>query len=185
MSNNVDDLSLNCRLMMVGEINWNVVWIWRSYVWISVPSIVIPKGSRSPSRPDSPTSGTVGVPGGMPSLGTTRQGLGTGGGASEIEIGNVFYPNVTEADMIDGGNANPSSSPPITTNTIHRPSPSSCCSQEKSETENKNFRNRVSMRWLFFISSPLVGSGRFIIPLEYWLKIKRSFTDKHQSKIVS
>lgn len=97
------------------------------YVIVTVPSIVVHKGSRSHSRPESPT---VVVVGGMPSLPSCRQGFVIGGP-------NASYQSNSESDMIDG-NANPNvgSSP-----SLHRTLPS--CPSDKTDTENKNFRNRV------------------------------------------
>jgi hypothetical protein len=105
-------------------------------VMIPVPSIVVYKGSRSQDRPESPT---VVVRGGMPSLPSSRQGLavsGSGGGAP--------HQDASESDMIDG-NANPNAGTSPAPNSLHRSAPS-CPPPDKSDTENKNFRNRVCVR---------------------------------------
>jgi len=102
-------------------------------VMIPVPSIVVYKGSRSQDRPESLT---VVVRGGMPSLPSSRQGLavsGSGGGAP--------HQDASESDMIDG-NANPNAGTSPAPNSLHRSAPS-CPPPDKSDTENKNFRNRV------------------------------------------
>ncbi|XP_076293139.1 uncharacterized protein LOC143215156 isoform X3 [Lasioglossum baleicum] len=96
---------------------------------VAVPSIVVHKGSRSHSRPESPT---VVVGGGMPSLPSSRQGFVIGGP-------NASYQSNSESDMIDGNaNSNVGSLP-----SLHRTSPS--CPPDKADTENKNFRNRVKL----------------------------------------
>lgn len=105
-------------------------------VMIPVPSIVVYKGSRSQDRPESPT---VVVRGGMPSLPSSRQGLavsGSGAGAP--------HQDASESDMIDG-NANPNAGTSPAPNSLHRPAPS-CPPPDKSDTESKNFRNRVCAR---------------------------------------
>lgn len=98
---------------------------------ISVPSIVVYKGSRSQNRPESPT---VVVRGGMPSLPSSRQGLAVSGSGAP-------HQNASESDMIDG-NANPNVGTSPASNSLHHPAPS-CPPTDKSDTESKNLRNRV------------------------------------------
>lgn len=102
------------------------------WVLFAVPSIVVHKGSRSHSRPDSPT---VVVRGGMPTLPSSRQGFVASGS-------NASYQNSTEPDMLDG-NANPNVGSSPASNSHHRGGTPSCPPDNKSDTENKNFRNRV------------------------------------------
>lgn len=113
----------------------------RGYVVITVPSIVVYKGSsRSQDRPESPT---VVVQGGMPSLPSSEQGLAVGGSGA-------LHQNASESDMIDNGNANPSVGTSPSSNSLHRPAFS--CPLDKSDTENKNFRNRVCVIDCCFLS---------------------------------
>ncbi|XP_012349861.1 putative uncharacterized protein DDB_G0285119, partial [Apis florea] len=108
-------------------------------VLFPVPSIVVHKGSRSHSRPESPT---VVVRGGMPTLPPSRQGFAASGS-------NALYRNST--DMLDG-NANPSVASSPTSNSHHRGTPS-CPPADKSDTENKNFRNRTSTKVKLLVRS--------------------------------
>lgn len=129
---------------------------------ITVPSIVVYKGSRSQDRPESPT---VVVRGGMPSLPSSRQGLAVSGGSG----GGAPYQDASESDMIDG-NANSNVSTTPATNSLHRPASSCPPPPDKSDTDNKIFRNRVRMRSLIiakllplpsrlpFLITTLVGS---------------------------
>lgn len=102
----------------------------------SVPSIVVHKGSRSQSRPESPTVVVCG--GGMPSLSSSKQSLVVGASTS--------FSN-TESDMIDG-NANPPNET-TTSNPQHRSTP------PDKDTE-KNYRNRVR------IHLPTIGTVIFL-----------------------
>ncbi|XP_076390941.1 uncharacterized protein LOC100881273 isoform X1 [Megachile rotundata] len=107
-----------------------------------LPSIVVHKGSRSHSRPESPT---VVVRGGMPSVSSTRQGFVVG------ERSNALYRNSSETDMIDG-NVNPNVASSPTSNSVqHRASPS--CPPDKTDTENKNFRNRTNTKVKLLVRS--------------------------------
>ena len=90
------------------------------------------KRSRSQDRPESPT---VVVQGGMPSLPSSKQGLAISG------CGGAPHQDASESDMIDG-NANPNVGTSPVPNSLHRPA-SFCSSSDKSDTESKNFRNRV------------------------------------------
>ncbi|CAL7933211.1 unnamed protein product [Xylocopa violacea] len=107
---------------------------------LEIPSIVVHKGSRSHSRPESPT---VVVRGGMPSLPSSRQGF-------VISGSNTSYQNSPESDMIDG-NANPNVGSSPAPNSLHRSSPS--CPPDKSDTENKNFRNRTNTKVKLLVRS--------------------------------
>lgn len=112
---------------------WSLAGV--TYVcFVAVPSIVVHKGSRSHCRPESPT--VVVVRGGMPSLPSSRQGLAINGS-------DPSHRNSSESDMIDG-DANPNAGPSPASNSLHRASPT--CPPDKSDTENKNFRNRVRPR---------------------------------------
>lgn len=112
---------------------------------LEIPSIVVHKGSRSHSRPDSPT---VVVRGGMPTLPSSRQGFVASGS-------NASYQNSTEPDMLDG-NANPnvvSGSSPAS-NSHHRGGAPSCPPPDnKSDAESKNFRNRTSTKVKLLVRS--------------------------------
>ncbi|XP_048268242.1 R3H domain-containing protein 2 isoform X3 [Bombus terrestris] len=107
---------------------------------LEIPSIVVHKGSRSHSRPESPT---VVVRGGMPSLPSSRQGF-------VISGSNTSYQNSSESDMIDG-NANPNVGSSPTQNSLHRSSPS--CPPDKSDSENKNFRTRTNTKVKLLVRS--------------------------------
>lgn len=120
---------------------------------IPVPSIVVYKGSRSQDRPESPT---VVVRGGMPSLPSSRQGLAISGGSG----GGALHQDALQSDMIDG-NANVGTS--SATNTFHR-SPPSCPPPDKSDTESKNFRNRVRVLLIAARSLPHI---LLVLP-HYW-----------------
>lgn len=120
---------------------------------IPVPSIVVYKGSRSQDRPESPT---VVVRGGMPSLPSSRQGLAISGGSG----GGALHQDALESDMIDG-NANVGTS--SATNTFHRPPPS-CPPPDKSDTESKNFRNRVRVP---LIAARLLPHILLVLPRVY------------------
>ncbi|XP_017884862.1 cAMP-regulated phosphoprotein 21 isoform X3 [Ceratina calcarata] len=103
---------------------------------LEIPSIVVHKGSRSHSRPDSPT---VVVRGGMPSLSSTKQGF----------VSNASYQDSPDSDMIDG-NTNPNVGSSPASNSLHR---GGSCPSEKSETENKNFRNRTNTKVKLLVRS--------------------------------
>lgn len=75
----------------------------------------------------------------MPSLPSSRQGF-------VISGSNTSYQNSSESDMIDG-NANPNVSSSPTQNSLHRSSPS--CPPDKSDSENKNFRTRVRVWYVW------------------------------------
>ncbi|KZC05805.1 R3H domain-containing protein 1 [Dufourea novaeangliae] len=77
----------------------------------------------------------------MPSHPSSRQGFVIGGP-------NASYKNSPEPDMIDGNaNSNVGSSP-----SLHRTSPSSCPS-DKTDTENRNFRNRANTKVKLLVRS--------------------------------
>ncbi|XP_033216075.1 R3H domain-containing protein 1 isoform X2 [Belonocnema kinseyi] len=100
---------------------------------LEIPSIVVHKGSRSLSRPESPTVVVCG--GGMPSLPSSKQSLVVGTSASFSS---------TDSDMIDG-NANPSNE--SSTNPQHRLAP-----PDKPESE-KNYRNRANSKVKLLVRS--------------------------------
>lgn len=106
------------------------------------------KGSRSQDRPESPT---VVVRGGMPSLPSSRQGLAVSGGGAP-------HQDASESDMIDG-NANPNVGTTPAPSSLHRPA-SLCPPPDKSDTESKNFRNRVCVSLITAkSSSPIFASS--------------------------
>lgn len=98
-------------------------------------------GSRSQSRPESPT----GESGGMPALPSSRHALLAGGNCGGYAEG------TEDPEMIDAGNVNAGSTIQSTTNNnSHRAIapvvavPSCPPDKNSSETDTKNFRNRVS-----------------------------------------
>ncbi|XP_051172689.1 R3H domain-containing protein 1 isoform X1 [Leptopilina boulardi] len=99
---------------------------------LEIPSIVVHKGNRSQSRPESPTVVVCG--GGMPSLSSSKQSLVVGASAS--------FSN-TDSDMIDG-NANPPNE--TTSNPQHRSTP-------PDKDSDKNFRNRSNTKVKLLVRS--------------------------------
>ncbi|XP_015602787.1 cAMP-regulated phosphoprotein 21 isoform X2 [Cephus cinctus] len=104
---------------------------------LEIPSIVVHKGSRSQSQPESPAT----VCGGMPSLPSSRHGL-------ILDASNTTYPGASVTDMIEGdtNGANLGSQ-----NTIHRATLS--CPVVDKDTENKNFRNRANTKVKLLVRS--------------------------------
>ncbi|XP_016838556.1 cAMP-regulated phosphoprotein 21 isoform X2 [Nasonia vitripennis] len=102
---------------------------------LEIPSIVVHKGGRSESRPESPC--TLVCEGGMPSLPASRQQQALAGGSSSS----------SDSDMIEAAN--------VSSRELHRSASESGSSSSKgpNDTETKNYRNRANTKVKLLVRS--------------------------------